>query len=113
MAKSIKLGSDTYLDASGVVVNNSGALLSNNLNFKGRLVNGADLNSLNDSTLRTGFYSVGGGVINSAMEWCMLINVCDGTYGTFQIEFSGLQAYFRAYTGSPLAWTAWKRIQTV
>lgn len=73
MAKSIKLGSDTYLDATGVVIDNAGKTLAakmTEINDNGKLTNGstivaseADINAVIQGTQimnTTSAFSIGG-----------------------------------------------------
>ena len=66
-----------------------------------------DLNDLRGPGA-TGFYEIGQNLPNSPASWCWFM-VIGGT-GTIQIAFAPNKIYIRAYTGNPLAWTAWKSI---
>ena len=66
-----------------------------------------DLNDLRGSGA-TGFYEIGQNLPNSPASWCWMMVI--GGIGTIQIAFAPTKIYIRAYTGNPLAWTAWKSI---
>lgn len=73
-----------------------------------RILSG-NLNDYKDN----GLYLVGSGITNSAMDWCALIVVgsSSGAVGAHQMEFAGGGALcYRSYTGTPLAWTPWRKL---
>lgn len=75
--------------------------------YKKNLQTGDDLNSLYGVSA-VGFYHISESVANSPVNWAHLI-VLPGT-GTYQVIFKENVWYGRAYTGYPLAWTAWRKI---
>ena len=72
-----------------------------------RILNSGDLNDLIGAE-NAGFYYIQPGVTNAPQTWTWLL-VMGGT-GTAQLMLSQNRLYLRAYTGSPLAWTAWTTI---
>ena len=69
----------------------------------------ADLDNLNKRNL-SGLYYLGANAANAPASYCGLVNICyeDGGF-TAQICFTGNYIYARTYSGSPIAWGAWKR----
>jgi hypothetical protein len=74
---------------------------------KGRLTAGADLNDYK-GIYNSGLYEITNGVANTPQAWTWLI-VIGGT-GTAQIVVGQNVIYVRCYTGTPLAWTVWRKI---
>jgi hypothetical protein len=97
MAKSIILGSDTYLHASGIV-GIKAVLTSGNLNnFVGFQNSGTYYLNAAQSAFS-----------NSPLGWGVLIVIANNNnIATTQIAISTTAMFTRQYTGSPLAWTAW------
>lgn len=72
------------------------------------LQSGDDLNNYKGPGY-TGCYVIVPGVVNSPANYCWVF-VIGGT-GTQQVAFEDKEGvYIRAYTGAPIAWTAWKKI---
>ena len=94
---------------------NGNALLPRGIPFRKILGSSDDCNALTQEK-DTGLYIIASGVSNAAYAWGGLINISAGVHGTHQIEFSATAAgtalfYVRSYTGTPLQWTNWVRIQ--
>ena len=71
------------------------------------LGSGDDLNTLTgwDSA---GLYQISTSVANSPASWCWLLVI--GGAGTIQVVFESSRINMRAYTGSPLAWGSWRKV---
>lgn len=70
-----------------------------------RLGSGTDL----DDYKTTGFYGITSGALNSPQNWTWLM-VIGAAGGVVQVVFAQNKIMIRAYTGYPLAWTAWKSV---
>lgn len=75
--------------------------------FKRSLTTGDDLNSLVGANA-SGLYQIQSGVSNAPSDWSWLV-VTGGT-GSSQLVITATRLFFRAYTGTPLAWTAWRKV---
>lgn len=99
MAQSIKLGSDTYLDAQGVN------------GYKGTLTSSDDLD---DMYMRhhSGIYYIGENVQNAPANFCMMVMIGTGEANA-SIAFQLVQSYAKIYirrrsgSGSTYTWGAW------
>lgn len=70
-----------------------------------RLGSGTDL----DNYKTTGFYGITSGAANAPQNWTWLM-VIGAAGGVVQVVFAQAKIMIRAYTGYPLAWTAWKSV---
>lgn len=70
-----------------------------------RLGSGTDL----DNYKTTGFYGITSGAANAPQSWTWLM-VIGAAGGVVQVVFAQNKIMIRAYTGYPLAWTAWKSV---
>lgn len=70
-----------------------------------RLGSGTDL----DDYKTTGFYGITSGAANAPQNWTWLM-VIGAAGGVVQVVFAQAKIMVRAYTGYPLAWTAWKSV---
>lgn len=96
MAKSIKLGSDTYLDASGID------------GVKGTIMSG-DLNDYIGMRY-AGIWYIGvtaTAITNCPVGYGMLI-----VGPSIQLAIGKWEMYFRGYTGNPLTWSVWHKVTT-
>ena len=77
--------------------------------YHGTLGSGDDLNNIKGRD-KVGMYSITSNVSNapSGGNWSILLSFVFGSGQQIVITHNAIMA--RAYTGSPLAWTAWKRI---
>ena len=84
--------------------------LSQNLVFPNHvkaLTSSDDLNDLYNEA-DSGWYSLGNNVQNAPESWCRMLVI--GGSGCSQVVFTATFIYVRMYTGSPLAWLAWRKI---
>lgn len=99
MAQSIKLGSDTYLDAQGVN------------GYKGSLDSSDNLDNMY-MRHHSGIYYLGANVQNSPANYCMMIMIGTGETNA-SIAFQLVQSYTKIYirrragSGSTYTWSAW------
>lgn len=99
MAKSIKLGSDTYLDASGVD------------GIKGVIRSGADLDNYYGERY-AGLYYISASasdVSNCPVGYSGLLVIGSGSIG-FQLLWGKNSCYFRGRTGGTPTWGTWKAV---
>lgn len=80
--------------------------------IRGALSSGSDLNDLNHA-YDDGLYRIKSGVDNAPTTWTWMLVITGGDSGVCQIVFSSTKIYLRAYTGNPLAWTAWRHIDSI
>ena len=87
------------------IVDDIADLKNNKMNSTVQLGSGDNLNNLTGKS-STGVYYISTGVSNSPVDWATLLVI--GGIGTSQIIFNVNTIYMRMYTGSPLAWSAWR-----
>lgn len=92
----------TFYNSSGTVTATYPAT-----GIKKSLTSGDDLNTLTGSK-DNGEYLIGNGVTNAPLSWGGLLNISSGS--AHQLAYNRDAMYVRSYTGSPLAWQNWKRI---
>lgn len=78
-----------------------------NVTKKGIIYSGDDMNNYT-GTDKTGFYEIRNNVGHTPQDWTWCIVI--GGSGTLQLAFSQNKIFIRAYTGTPLTWTAWRSI---
>lgn len=109
MAKSIKLGSDTYLDASGVY------------DVKGRITSAFDLNDystvdkagtwvVHTSGTVANSPSSATGTSSSGLYGMLFVGVYSNTSAKYQLFVNNVGVFYRAYTGNPASWSSWRRL---
>lgn len=99
MAQSIKLGSDIFLDASGVD------------GIKGTISAGDDLNNYIGYRYAGLWYinASSASVSNCPVSYAALICVPVGSSGVTQIAVNHTGVYYRNRSGSPITWSVWRR----
>lgn len=90
-------------------LNTLNSAINDNLKFPNKIKALTSNNNLNDlyNEADSGWYSLGANVQNAPESWCRMLVIGGG--GCSQIIFTSTNIYTRMYTGSPLAWTAWRK----
>ena len=99
----------TTTAAGSVLDARQGKILGDKLAFPNTvrtLTSNDNLNNLyNESD--SGWYSLQANVQNAPANWCRMLVI--GGAGCAQIVITATEIIIRMYTGSPLAWTTWRR----
>ena len=84
--------------------------ISNDMSANATYLNGSS-KDLNDYS-NTGFFTIGTDVVNSPVNyaWLMIIRSPGSDNACVQVLIKPGMVHIRAFTGNPLAWTNWYKV---